>query len=110
MAHLVPFAGLPALAHPLVETGAWQRVGDGVAHIIEGQAAGEVDALDQRLRGLAEIADHEEAGRLDTGRDARLDGFSGLVGGDALLHLLEAALVAGFDTKEEAFAAGATNL
>src|SRR2546425_6516366 len=45
---LVPLASLPAFPHPLVEASAGQRVGDGVADVVERNAAGEVDAADQR--------------------------------------------------------------
>src|ERR1700681_861917 len=36
---LVPLAVLPPLTHSLVEASAWQRIGNGVAHVVEGQAA-----------------------------------------------------------------------
>src|SRR5258708_4221898 len=44
---LVPFAFLTPLVDPIVKAGAWQRISDGVADIVEGQAAGKVDAADQ---------------------------------------------------------------
>src|SRR5580704_14906775 len=70
--HLVPLSMLAAFADALVKAGARQRVRDRVADVVEGQAAGEVDAAYERVRGLAQIADHEESCRLDPGRDASL--------------------------------------
>src|SRR3982074_3507288 len=60
VADLVPLAMVAALAHAFVEPGPGQRIGDRVADVVERQAAGEVDALDQRVRRLAEVADHEK--------------------------------------------------
>ena len=48
---LVPLALLAPLVDSIVEARAGQRVGDGVADVIEGQAAGEVDASDQGIGG-----------------------------------------------------------
>src|SRR5258708_22661801 len=108
--HLVPLASLPALAHTLVEAGAGGRGRNRIADVIEGEAAREVDALDERVGGLAQVADHEEAGGLDPGRDARLDGSARLVRRDAFLHLLQDVLVAGLDAEEDPLAAGAAHL
>src|SRR6266581_4099621 len=104
VANLVPLAALPALAHPFVESSSRQGVRDRVADVVEGQAAREVDAADQRVGGLPQVADHEEARRLDPGRDACCHGRAGLVRCDALaagpVHLLEQSLVHVRDSAE----------
>src|SRR5258708_3120993 len=107
---LVPLASLPALPNALVEAGSGQRVRNRVAHIIEGEAAREVDALDERVGGLAQVADHEEAGGLDPGRDARLHPRARLVRSDAFLHLLQHVLVACLDAEEDPLAPRAPHL
>src|SRR5229473_1440222 len=109
-AHLVPLAPLPALAYAFVEAGPGQRVGDGIAHVVERQAAGEIDAANQRVGGLAQVSDHEESRRFDPGGDTSLDGGPSLVGCDALLHLLQYVFVAGLDAEEDSLAAGAMHL
>src|SRR5713226_242287 len=108
--NLVPLALLAPLVDAVVEARAGQRVGDGVADVVEGQAAGEVDAADQGVGGLAKVSDHEEAGRLDTGSDACLDCGAGLFGRNPFLHLLQDVGVARLDAEEDSLAAGAMHL
>src|SRR5438105_11077771 len=74
VANLVPLTVQPPLADSVVKAGSREWVGNRVADIVEGQAAREVDAADQRVGGLPDVSDHEESGRLDPGRDACLDG------------------------------------
>src|SRR5207245_1791152 len=108
--HLVPFTVQPALANAFVEAGARQWIRDGVADVVQRQAAREVDAADQGVGRLADVADHEEPGGLDSRGDARLDGGARLVRRDALLHLLEHAVIAGLDAEEDSLAARAMHL
>src|SRR5882762_743888 len=82
---LMPLAALAALAHAFVETRTRKGIGDRVAHVIQREAAGEVDAADQGVSRLAQIADHEEAGRFAARRDTGVYRGAGLVRRDAFL-------------------------
>src|SRR5256885_13860999 len=106
----MPLAARTALAHALVEARPRQRVGDRIADVVERKAAGEVDAAEEGVGRLAQVADHEEARRLDARSDARLDRRAGLVRRDAFLHLLQHIFVARLDAEEDALAAGAMHL
>src|SRR4030081_685711 len=101
---------LPALSHSLVKTCARKWIRNRVAHVVEGQAAREVDAPNQRVGGLPEVADHEKARFLDTRGNACLYCCPRLVRRNALLHLFEDVLVSGLDAEEDPLAARAAHL
>src|SRR2546430_14033401 len=105
VADVVPLALLPPLGDPRVELGAGQRVRDRVAHVVQRRVRGEADRPHQALGRLSKVADHEDARRLDAGLHARRRRLLRLLRLDALLHLLQHALVARLDAEEDALAA-----